>query len=139
MQTSVEKHIYVPLLVRHCVTPNGVHKMGPDMSVPYRITVRVTKEIMNRLEELVENYQYETVSDVIRRAIEEFVSKHDKNAATSKVDLVLPKRILQDLEKDLDEGSAISLEDLIRLILRDYTMGRINKELDQISRQEGNK
>ncbi len=113
--------------------------MGPDMSVPYRITVRVTKEIMNRLEELVENYQYETVSDVIRRAIEEFVSKHDKNAATSKVDLVLPKRILQDLEKDLDEGSAISLEDLIRLILRDYTMGRINKELDQISKQEGNK
>lgn len=107
-----------------------------SMSVPYRITVRVSKETMNRLEELVENYQYETVSDIIRRAVEEFVARHDKSGATSKVDLVLPKRVLQDLEKDLDQGSAISLEDLIRVILRDYTMGRLNKEIDQISKQE---
>ncbi|MDS0256323.1 ribbon-helix-helix domain-containing protein [Thermoplasmatales archaeon AK] len=109
------------------------------MSVPYRITVRISKETMSQLEELVENYQYETVSDVIRRAIDEFIERNYRKGPTSKIDLVLPKRVLQGLEKDVSEGTAISLEDLIRIILRDYTLNKLNKEIEDIGKQENAK
>ncbi|MHB1813027.1 MAG: ribbon-helix-helix domain-containing protein [Thermoplasmataceae archaeon] len=109
------------------------------MSVPYRVTVRISKNTMNQLEELVENYQYDNVSDVVRKAVDEFVERHYKKGPTSKVDVLLPKKIIQDLEKDVDQGSAISLEDLIRVILRDYTAQRVSKELDQLDSKESNR
>ncbi|MCL4359456.1 MAG: ribbon-helix-helix domain-containing protein [Candidatus Thermoplasmatota archaeon] len=103
------------------------------MSVPYRITVRISEQVMQKLEDMVENFQYESVSDIIRLAISEFIEKNEGKGGTSKVDLVLPKKILEELEKDVDTGGAISLEDLIRLVLRDYTLKKVNKEIDEIS------
>lgn len=49
---------------------------------------------------------------------------------------MLPKKVMQDLESDLNQGSAISLDDLIRVILRDYTLSRISKEIKEISKEE---
>ena len=72
-----------------------------SLSVPYRITVRVSKDTMNQLEELVENFQYETVSDIVRRAIDEFIERNYRKGPTAKIDLVLPKKVMQDLESDL--------------------------------------
>ena len=109
--------------------------MVRSLSVPYRITVRVSKDTMNQLEELVENFQYETVSDIVRRAIDEFIERNYRKGPTAKIDLVLPKKVMQDLESDLNQGSAISLDDLIRVILRDYTLSRISKEIKEISRK----
>ena len=82
------------------------------MSVPYRITVRISEQVMQKLEDMVENFQFESVSDIIRLAISEFIEKNEGKGGTSKVDLVLPKKILEELEKDVDTGGAISLEDL---------------------------
>jgi len=107
------------------------------LSVPYRITVRVSKETMDQLEDLVESFQYENVSDIVRRAIDEFIERNYRKGPTTKIDLVLPKRMIQDLEKDLDQGTAISLDDLIRVILRDYTLNRMNKEIGEISKEGG--
>jgi CopG family nickel-responsive transcriptional regulator len=107
------------------------------LSVPYRITVRVSKETMDQLEDLVESFQYENVSDIVRRAIDEFIERNYRKGPTTKIDLVLPKRMVQDLEKDLDQGTAISLDDLIRVILRDYTLNRMNKEIGEISKEGG--
>lgn len=103
------------------------------MSVPYRITVRISEDVMRKLEDMVENFQYESVSDIIRLAINEFIDKNEGRGGTSKVDLVLPKKVLEDLEKDVDTGTAISLEDLIRIVLRDYTLKKVDKEIDEIS------
>lgn len=91
---------------------------------------------MGQLEELVENFQYETVSDIVRRAIDEFIERNYRKGPTSKIDLVLPKKMISELETELDQGSAISLDDLIRVILRDYTLNKINKEIKEISREE---
>ncbi|MCL5782308.1 MAG: ribbon-helix-helix domain-containing protein [Candidatus Thermoplasmatota archaeon] len=109
------------------------------LSVPYRITVRVSKETMNQLEELVENFQYETVSDIVRRSIDEFIERNYRKGPTTKIDLVLPKKTIQQLETDLDQGSAISLDDLIRVILRDYTLNKVSKEAKEISKEENAK
>ncbi|MEM0154989.1 MAG: ribbon-helix-helix domain-containing protein [Thermoplasmataceae archaeon] len=103
------------------------------MSVPYRITVRISEDVMRKLEDMVENFQYESVSDIIRLAINEFIEKNEGKGGSSKVDLVLPKKVLEDLERDVDTGNAISLEDLIRIVLRDYTLKKVNKEIDEIS------
>ena len=65
------------------------------MSVPYRITVRVSKETMDQLEDLVESFQYENVSDIVRRAIDEFIERNYRKGPTTKIDLVLPKRMIQ--------------------------------------------
>ncbi len=110
---------------------------GVVLSVPYRITVRVSKETMDQLEDLVESFQYENVSDIVRRAMDEFIERNYRKGPTTKIDLVLPKRMVQDLEKDLDQGTAISLDDLIRVILRDYTLNRMNKEIGEISKEGG--
>lgn len=106
------------------------------MSVPFRITVRLSKETMDQLEELVDSFQYETVSDIVRRAIDEFIERNYRKGPTSKIDLVLPKKMITELETELDQGSAISLDDLIRVILRDYTLNKINKEIKEISKEE---
>jgi CopG family nickel-responsive transcriptional regulator len=92
---------------------------------------------MDQLEDLVESFQYENVSDIVRRAIDEFIERNYRKGPTTKIDLVLPKRMIQDLEKDLDQGTAISLDDLIRVILRDYTLNRMNKEIGEISKEGG--
>ncbi len=38
------------------------------MPVPYRITIRVAQDTLRKLEKLVESYDYESVSDIIRKA-----------------------------------------------------------------------
>ena len=54
------------------------------MSVPYRVTVRISKNTMNQLEELVENYQYDNVSDVVRKAVDEFVESAEHWVSNNK-------------------------------------------------------
>ena len=46
------------------------------MAVPFRITVRVSEETMEKLEELVDSFNFDSVSDVIRKSIEEFIDRH---------------------------------------------------------------
>lgn len=106
------------------------------MSVPYRVTVRISGETMEKLEQLVESMQFENISDIIRKSIDEFIDRNYKGGKASKVNILVPQKILTDLEKDVESGAAISLDDLIRIILRDYTLKRLNDEIDEISRQE---
>ena len=62
------------------------------MSVPYRITIRVSEDLINQLQEIVEKNQYSSISEAIRLAISEFITRNRTNA-TSKVDLKLPRNI----------------------------------------------
>lgn len=106
------------------------------MSVPYRVTVRISEDTMEKLEQLVESMQFENISDIIRKSIDEFIERNYRGGKASKVNILIPQKILGDLEKEVESGSAISLDDLIRIILRDYTLKRLNEEIDEISRQE---
>ncbi|MEM0139439.1 MAG: ribbon-helix-helix domain-containing protein [Ferroplasma sp.] len=89
------------------------------MSVPYRITIRVSEDLVKQLEEIVAKNNYDSVSEAIRVAISDFINKN-KTATTSKVDLKLPKNIYENLENEVKNGNAISVNDLIRFILREY-------------------
>ena len=100
------------------------------MSVPYRITIRVSQETMKKLEKLVESYDYESVSDIIRKAIDEFVERNYKEKP-KKVDLMIPRKVLDSLSDDLGSKSSISLDDLIRAVLREYT----SRQLEELAQK----
>ncbi|WMT51302.1 MAG: ribbon-helix-helix domain-containing protein [Ferroplasma sp.] len=93
------------------------------MSVPYRITIRVSEDLIDQLQEIVEKNHYSSISEAIRLAISEFISKNHANS-TSKVDLKLPRNIYAELEEEVNNGNAISVNDLIRFILREYAKGK---------------
>jgi len=93
------------------------------MSVPYRITIRVSEDLVNQLQEIVERNQYSSISEAIRLAVSEFITRNRTNA-TSKVDLKLPRNIYTELEEEVNNGNAISVNDLIRFILREYAKGK---------------
>ncbi|MHB8361081.1 MAG: ribbon-helix-helix protein, CopG family [Thermoplasmataceae archaeon] len=105
------------------------------MGVPYRITVRVSEETMIKLEELVDKFKYENVSDIVRKAIDEFVERNLGKGPVKKIDLELPRKLIEQLGNDIAEGNAVSMDDLIREILREHMSAKLNKEFKEISKE----
>ncbi len=89
------------------------------MSLSYRITIRISSDVMEKLEKLVKKYHYNGVSEVIRRAIEEFIAKNE-TSNVSDLDLKIPGKIYKELEEKVSSGEAVSIEELIREILKEY-------------------
>ena len=46
------------------------------MSVPYRITIRVSEDLIEKLQEIVDKQNYSSISDAIREAINDFIKKN---------------------------------------------------------------
>ena len=61
--------------------------------------------------------------DALMETLSEFITRNRTNA-TSKVDLKLPRNIYSELEEEVNKGDAISVNDLIRFILREYAKGK---------------
>ncbi len=93
------------------------------MSVPYRITIRVSEDLIEKLQEIVDKQNYSSISDAIREAINDFIKKNEDNKITD-VDLKLPGKIYEQLETEVRNGNAVSIEDLIRIILREYAKAK---------------
>ncbi len=93
------------------------------MSVPYRITIRVSEDLVKKLQDIVDKYNYNSVSEAIRFALNEFVAKHDVDN-TNNIDLKLPRKVYNELESEVNTGNAISVDDLIRFILREYAKNK---------------
>lgn len=107
--------------------------MMNDMAVPYRITIRVSEEMMEQLEELVDTFNFDSVSDIIRKAIEEFVERNSSPRSKKKVDLLIPRSVISDVQDEVDEVDKISLEDLVRIVLKNYTRKKAEEEMHQIT------
>ncbi len=99
------------------------------MSVPYRITVRVSEDSMEKLEELVDMFNFDSVSDVIRKAIDEFIDRNYSTTSKKKVDLLIPRNVIDEVQEEVDQVDKISLEDLVRIVLKNYTARKMNEEM----------
>ncbi len=97
------------------------------MSVPYRITIRVSEDLVKKLQHIVDNYNYSSVSEAIRSALNEFIAKYDADN-TNNIDLKLPRKVYNELENEVNTGNAISVDDLIRFILREYAKNKTNNK-----------
>ncbi|KJE49419.1 MULTISPECIES: ribbon-helix-helix domain-containing protein [unclassified Acidiplasma] len=93
------------------------------MDVPYRITIRVSEDLVKKLQDIVNRGKYDTISDAIREAINDFIKKNEENPV-SDVDVKLPGKIYSILEEEVKSGNAVSVEDLIRFILREYAKSK---------------
>jgi CopG family nickel-responsive transcriptional regulator len=102
------------------------------MPVPYRITVRVSEETMEKLEELVDLFNFDSVSDVIRKAVDDFIDRNYSSTSKKKVDLLIPRNVIDEVQEEVDQVDKISLEDLVRIVLKNYTARKINEEMKNL-------
>jgi CopG family nickel-responsive transcriptional regulator len=102
------------------------------MSVPYRITVRVSEDTMEKLEELVDLFNFDRVSDIIRKAVDEFIERNYSTASKKKVDLLIPRNVIDEVQEEVDQVDKISLEDLVRIVLKNYTARKMNEEMKNL-------
>ena len=98
------------------------------MSSTERVTIRLSTDSVDKMQELVASGQFETITDVIRAAVEEFLGKYYSPDNVKKVTVDLPKSNAVELETLVNDGDSISLDDAIRNAVREYTRTRLTKE-----------
>jgi Arc/MetJ-type ribon-helix-helix transcriptional regulator len=104
------------------------------MAVPYRITIRLSEDDMDRMERLLDNY--ESISEIIRIALREFLEKNDDEGINKKVEVQLTRKMVDDLNSLLQRGEAVSIDDLIRSVLKEYTRNKISNESESLERNK---
>lgn len=98
------------------------------MSSAERVTVRMPSETVEQLQSLVDGKKYGNVSDVIRAAVDEFLSKVFTPENVEKITVDLPKTKVLELESLVRDGDSVSLDDAIRNAVREYTRTRAGIE-----------
>ena len=101
------------------------------MSVPYRITIRVSEEDLERLMIIRDKGNYDTISDVIRESIKDFMEKYDENTNVKNINVKITKKMLQDLDNFINSGEAVSLDELIRVVLREYMAKKVDEKFKE--------
>lgn len=102
------------------------------MSVPYRITVRISEETMEKLTELVDTYRYESVSDLIRKAIDDLVEQHFGKENVS-AEPGISRDTLKSIESEIDSNPTLSLDDVLKIVIREYTYRKMNTEMEKMT------
>ena len=93
-----------------------------------RVTIRISSDSVDKMQELVAAGEFETITDVIRAAVDEFLSKYYSPENVKKVTVDIPKNNAVELESLVNDGDSTSLEDAIRNAVREYTRTRLTKE-----------
>lgn len=93
-----------------------------------RVTVRLNSETVVLLKALVDSGEYQNLSDVVRDAIDSFVSARFTPENIAKITVDLPKKRATELEELVREGDAVSMEDAIRSAVLEYVRSRIRPE-----------
>ena len=90
-----------------------------------RVTVRITKEQLLLIQNLIDSGKYETMTDVVKSALDEFLGKFYSPDNIQKVTVDLPNGNMIRLEELVREGDSVSIDDAIRNAVREYTRNRI--------------
>lgn len=97
-----------------------------------RVTVRLPIRNLEQLQTLVNQGDYDTISDAIRVAIEGFLREKFPPEYVERVTVDLPKGKVVELQQLIREGDSVSLEDAIRNAVRDY----VRKAVRRMKRRE---
>lgn len=99
-----------------------------SMESTERITVRLSSDTVLILRTLVENGTYQNLSDVVRDAIDDFISLKFTPENISKIMVELPKNRATELEDLIKNGDAVSMDDAIRNAVTEYIRSKIKPE-----------
>jgi metal-responsive CopG/Arc/MetJ family transcriptional regulator len=95
-----------------------------------RITVRLPAEYLDKLEKIQKKLDEKTLSDVIRRALDEYIQKELPPENLTVITLQLPKSLTLKMDALIKQGiDAVNLEEAIRNAIRDY----LEKKLREIA------
>jgi Arc/MetJ-type ribon-helix-helix transcriptional regulator len=95
-----------------------------------RVTIRIPTERLAVLTDLVKSGEYDTISDVIRAAIDTFLENQFTPEYIRRLTLELPKGNVVKLEELVKGGDSVSIEDAIRNAIREYIRRRVSKAIE---------
>jgi Arc/MetJ-type ribon-helix-helix transcriptional regulator len=99
------------------------------MSDSARITIRLSKDAAEKLQKLVDDGEFKNLSEVVRTAIEEFLAEKFAPQNVERISVDLPKKTVMLLMNLVESGEveAVSLDDAIRLAVKDYVRSVLSK------------
>jgi Arc/MetJ-type ribon-helix-helix transcriptional regulator len=95
-----------------------------------RVTIRIPPEKIHSLQTLVKRGEFDTISDVIRTAIDRFIDQKFAPDYIRKLMIELPKGNVVDLQSLVKSGDSVSIEDAIRNAVREYVRRRVAKSVE---------
>jgi len=104
--------------LKYCLTDSR------QMNSAERVTVRMQSDTVHLLQTLVDGKEYGNISDVIRKAVDDFISTRFTPENIEKITVELPKTKVMELESLVRDGDSVSLDDAIRNAVREYTRVR---------------
>jgi len=104
------------------------------MSESERVTIRIPQDKVSALQALVDQGKFETISDAVRAAIDEFVKNELTPENIKKMTVELPKGNVIELEQLVNKGDSISIDDAIRNAVREYIRLKMSKALDELDK-----
>lgn len=99
-----------------------------------RVTIRIPPDKIQALHQLVKSGEYDTISDVIRSAIDRFIDYQFAPDYIRKMIIELPKGNVVDLQQLVKSGDSVSVEDAIRNAVREYVRRRLHKAMEGAER-----
>lgn len=96
------------------------------MSDSIRITIRLSRNAAEKMEELVKSGEFKNLSEVVRTAIENFLAEKFAPRNIEKISVDLPKSTVAMLVKLVEAGDAVDLDDAIRTAVREYVRRQIS-------------
>ncbi len=104
--------------------------MGSEipMESTERVTVRLSSDTLAVLRTLVDSGEYQNLSDILREAIEDFISIKFTPDNISKMMVEIPKKRATELENLVKEGDAISMDDAVRNAVTEYIRSKMRPE-----------
>ncbi|MGN1044487.1 MAG: CopG family transcriptional regulator [Candidatus Methanomethylophilaceae archaeon] len=96
------------------------------MTASERVTVRITKEQLLLIQDLIDKGKFDTMTEVVVSALDEFLGKYYSPENIQKVTVDLPRGNMVRLEELVRDGDSVSIDDAIRNAVREYTRNRIS-------------
>ena len=97
-----------------------------EMTASERVTVRITKEQLLLIQDLIDKGKFGTITEIVVSALDEFLGKYYSPENIRKVTVDLPKGNMIRLEELVRDGDSISIDDAIRNAVREYTRNRVS-------------
>ena len=97
-----------------------------EMTASERVTVRITKEQLLLIQDLIDKGKFGTMTEIVVSALDEFLGKYYSPENIRKVTVDLPKGNMIRLEELVRDGDSISIDDAIRNAVREYTRNRVS-------------
>jgi Arc/MetJ-type ribon-helix-helix transcriptional regulator len=89
--------------------------------------VRLPIRTLEQLQTLVDQGDYDTISDAVRAAIDRLISLKFPPEHVERITIDLPKGKVVELEQLVRTGDSVSLEDAIRNAVREYVRMQLRR------------